>query len=223
VKGIWEPLVPRATFLAVQHILSAPERRTSRPGRANHLLSMIARCGECGGKLAARVRDGRSVYYCHAKGCQQIPEVDLDELAEGAILDYLSQPDRHKALTERGNGPELDTAREAVAEIQTELNDLADRVGAGKLSQAFAERTAPGIEARLKVAQKRKDELETPSRLRGLIKPGEDVQSWWEAAPMETRREVARIMFAPDLLGELRLRRAPRGTLVGDRVEMLTA
>ena len=36
-------LVSRADWYAVQRLLRAPERKTSRPGRANHLLSRIAR------------------------------------------------------------------------------------------------------------------------------------------------------------------------------------
>ena len=36
-------LVSRADWYAVQRLLRAPERKTSRPGRAKHLLSRIAR------------------------------------------------------------------------------------------------------------------------------------------------------------------------------------
>jgi site-specific DNA recombinase len=44
IDAIWEPLVSRGDFLAVQEILSNPSRKTgSRPGRARHLVSMIAR------------------------------------------------------------------------------------------------------------------------------------------------------------------------------------
>ena len=40
----WPAIVPRRTWLAVDAILSDDGRKTTRPGRAKHLLSMIARC-----------------------------------------------------------------------------------------------------------------------------------------------------------------------------------
>ncbi|MGH3851660.1 MAG: hypothetical protein ACRDRT_18540 [Pseudonocardiaceae bacterium] len=53
--------------------------------------------------------------------------------------------------------------------------------------------------------EKREKELRTPSALRGLIEPGTDVAQRWEPAPMSTRREVARILLTPTLIGELRI------------------
>lgn len=55
------------TFHAVLAMLQAPERRTSRPGRARHLLSLIAVCDVCGGKLTARYpkdRGSERQYFC---------------------------------------------------------------------------------------------------------------------------------------------------------------
>ena len=47
----WPPLVGEDVFWAVQRILTDPARVTTRPGKAKHLLSMIARC--------ARLRSSR--------------------------------------------------------------------------------------------------------------------------------------------------------------------
>ncbi|MGQ0718689.1 MAG: hypothetical protein ACT4NP_15540 [Pseudonocardiales bacterium] len=56
----------------------------------------------------------------------------------------------------------------------------------------------------------REKELSTPSALRDLIEPGTDVAHRWEAAPISTRREIARILLTPELIGELRLQPSPR-------------
>lgn len=207
VQGSWEPLVPRTTWLAVQHLLSAPERRTSRPGRGVHLLSGIGRCGVCGGKLAVRIKDGAEVYVCHKKGCVRVGKAQLDRLAEQAITGYLSRPDVYEVMADRGEDQELTAARTAVAEVQAELDALADDVGAGKLSLTLAARAEPKIIARLEAARTREAALSTPNQLRGLIAPGKDVARRWKLLPMESKRAVARIVLAPDLLGELRLLR----------------
>ena len=47
------------------------------------------------------------------------------------------------------------------------------------------------------------------ARLRGLIEPGRNVKRRWKLAPLEVRREIARIVFAPDLVGELRVVKGP--------------
>ena len=217
----WPALVDRPTWLAVQRILTAPDRKTTRPGRAVHLLSMIARCDVCDGVIvAAKSKVHEPIYRCRL-GHVQVDKAALDDYAEGVVLGYLARPDNVERLTRRDDGAALADARRQVAEIQAELDDLADRVGRGHLSATFAARAEPAIQERLRAAQQRRDELSTPSVLRGLIAPGKDVARRWRAAPMSAKRTVARILLSPDVIGELRIarkaepwRRAP----VEDRV-----
>lgn len=58
-EGQWTPLVSRAEWLAVQRLLTAPQRKTSRPVRGKHLLSidrpLRPMCGHFGGGLLAWV------------------------------------------------------------------------------------------------------------------------------------------------------------------------
>jgi DNA invertase Pin-like site-specific DNA recombinase len=201
----WPPLVDRASWLAVQRILTAPERKTMRPGRGVHLLSMIGRCEVCGGVIvAARSKTGEPIYRCRL-GHVQVDKAALDDYAERVILGYLARPDNVERLTRRDDGAALADARRQVAEVRAELDDLADRVGRGHLSATFAARAEPAIQERLRAAQRRRDELSTPSVLRGLISPGKDVVRRWRAAPMSAKRTILRRLFVPDLIGELRV------------------
>jgi DNA invertase Pin-like site-specific DNA recombinase len=206
----WPAIVDRTTWLAVQRILTAPDRKTARPGRAVHLLSMIARCDVCSGPICARNIRGNHRYMCRDRGCVWVDYDDLTELAEATMLAYLSRKDNVARLTAETTGQELDAVRLSIGEIRAELEDLADQVGRGELSSTLAARAEPAILARLKAAEERETELSTPSRLRGLIKPGKDVRRRWKAAPMSARREVARILLSPEILGELRVARARR-------------
>jgi site-specific DNA recombinase len=211
----WPALVDHATFLAVQHRLSDPARRTSRDGRAKHLLSGIARCDDCGGGLAVEWRGGRPVYRCHTT----VAMADLDAYATAAILGYLTRPDNVERLTAPAGDDRLEAARIEIAEIRAELDDLADQVGRGALSATLAARAEPRLLERLRQAEAREAELATPSALRGILGPADDVERRWEAAPISARREVARLVLSPELLGELSVVRAPsRGADVVDRV-----
>jgi DNA invertase Pin-like site-specific DNA recombinase len=209
-KADWPAIVPRRTWLAVQQILSDPGRKTTRPGRGRHLLSMIAKCDVCGGPLAATERDRGPEYQCHRGGHVRIDKPGLDDLAERAILAYLGDPARADRITRRdADDAELEAAKVAVAEVEAELRDLVDRVSRGALSLDFAQRVEPGIRQRLDAAKARVTELETPAPLAGYITPGRDVARRWKAAPMSARREVARVLLTPAYLGELRVTRSP--------------
>ncbi len=225
--GDWDALVPMELFQAVRHRLSDPARRTSRPGRGVHLLSMIARCDVCGAPLAATFRiSGRRQYQCHGVGHVRIDADPLDELAEAAMLTFLARPDIADALVaDDGDDEALAAARETQARIRRELDELAEQVGLGPdnggISATLAARAEPAILARLTEATRRVDELSTPSSLRGLIDPAGDVVAQWKAAPMPVKREIARMLLAADMLGELRVTRSPTPGLpapVADRV-----
>lgn len=214
-KAVWKPLVSRATFLAVQKILSDPKRRTSRPGRGVHLLAGLAGCAVCGGKLVARSFKGEESkgpqYVCHAKSCVRCSKADLDQYAEAQMLAYLSRTDVHDMLAAHADkSDQLDAIRDEIAAIGKELDDLADQVGSGELSSRLAARAEPAIRTRLKAAEQRESELATPSALRGLIDPDEDVATRWAGMPLSAKREAIRLLFDPALLGRLCLNRSPK-------------
>jgi DNA invertase Pin-like site-specific DNA recombinase len=210
-EGQWPPLVSRGDWWAVQRLLRAPERKTSRTGRAKHLLSRIARCGVCGGILNMASRDG-GLYVCIKKGCVRITQSDLDELAEQVMLAYLARTEVIEALRKDDDqdSHELSQAQEQLAAVRARHEQLADAVAAGTASVAALVRAEPTMLAEIKKWEARVKELSTPSVLRGLIEPGTDVAQRWATAPITTRREIARILLTPELIGQLRLQRSPR-------------
>lgn len=215
VDDAWPAIVDLRAWHAAQRILADESRKTVRPGRARHLLSMIALCDVCSGPLAVTTRNGAAQYQCHRKGCVRLGQAGVDEIAVQVILGFLSRPDNvARLLADDGAGGRLQQVREEISSIRAELDELAAQVGAGKLSAALAARAEPGILARLREAEGREADLTTPARLRGLITPGKDVARRWKAAPMAARREIARILLTADLLGELRVVRAGSGRRV---------
>jgi site-specific DNA recombinase len=213
VEGTWPALVSKADFLAVQAILSDPKRVTTRPGKARHLLSMIARCAECGDVLSVTLRAVEEGEYQCRKGHVRVRKAELDEYATAAILGYLARPDVHELLSsgEERASSELGGVRDELAGARAELDVLRGEVGAGRLSVASLVAAEPGILARITALEAREAELVTPSALRGLITPGDDVAARWDDAPVAARRAIARLLLTPDHLGELRVHRRPPG------------
>jgi site-specific DNA recombinase len=206
-EGQWPPLVSRAEWLAVQRLLRSPERRTSRPGRGKHLLSMIARCVRCLGTLALAYRNERPEYFCRTKGCVRVPQSNVDQIAEQVMLAYLARPEVIDILRagEQDDDRELLAIRDQLATVRARHDELAEAVAAGTLSVVLAARSEPAILAEIERLEKREIQLSTPSALRGLIEPGADVARRWATAPMSTRRDIARLLLTPQLIGELRI------------------
>jgi DNA invertase Pin-like site-specific DNA recombinase len=211
VRGTWEPLVSEATYRAVQRILTDPKRTTTRPGRAKHLLSGIGVCDKCETPITVSFRSGRATYQCR-RGCVRVQKEDIEELAEGVILGYLARPDVHQALqAAEADSDALQAVRDELATARARLAELADAAAAGTISIATVARAEPQILATIGALERREAELATPSALHGFITPGANVARRWHAAPMSTRREIARLLLAPDMIGELRVTPRPPG------------
>jgi DNA invertase Pin-like site-specific DNA recombinase len=211
VKGEWDGLVTESTFRAVQRLLSDPKRTTTRPGRAKHLLAGIAVCDKCNGPIFATFRHEAPSYQCR-KGCIRIRKAEIEELAEAVILGYLARPDVHQALSRaEADSDALHAARNELAAARARLAELADAAAAGTISIATVARAEPQILATIGSLERREAELATPSALHGFITPGADVARRWHAAPMSTRREIARLVLSPGMYGELRVTPRPPG------------
>jgi site-specific DNA recombinase len=209
--GTWEPLVEREVFFQAQAILSDPTRRGVRYGE-QHMLSGVARCDPCSGRLYAMRSGGKRTYRCRDKGCVQLPEDDLDMVATARILAYLTSPRVYEGLAQAHEAAhsELAEVDAQLAQARHELADLEARVAAGRLSLDFAERVEPGMRIRLTELRVRRDTLATPPALRGLIEPGEDAaERWADIDDVARRREIAALVLSPGVAGQLRVLRSP--------------
>jgi DNA invertase Pin-like site-specific DNA recombinase len=227
-EGTWEPIVDRETFYAVREILTDPARKTTRPGRAVHLLSVssAAQCGVCGGPLHASNRlTGRDaarrwMYFCSRSGHVRVSEAELDAMAEAAVIGYLSRPDNYAAFTASADGPELAAVRADLARLRAERAGLAEAVTKRGKPVSWALAADDEFGRQITALEARERVLTAPDKLRGLIKPGADVAERWAAAPMAARREVARIVLTPDRVGVIAVQRVRPGSRVpvADRV-----
>ncbi len=216
VEAIWPPLTDPETWHAVHALLTDPARRTSRPGRARHLLSLIGRCGECGEllRVSYRPRDqGGEVreYACRGRGCVRINAGDLDEFASAVMLAYLARPDVFSQLRAGSADPAaLATVRAELAAARDELAEWRSAAAAGRVSLASFAAVEPGVLARVGGLERREQELATPPELTSLITPGADVAARWESTPVAAQRQVTRLLCSPGVLGTLKVSSSPR-------------
>lgn len=220
IEASWSALVPRDLFDRVERRLNAEERKTSRGGAAKHFLSLIAVCDVCGGPLAAKNLPAGWRYVCTQKGCVKVPMSELDSLTEEEILVYLERDDVYRFL-ESADGDtdeELREVRAALAAVMSELEELQETLDRGEISAQMAGRSEVSKLQRKDQLEAQERELSAPAGL-GPIAPGEDVRVRWDDAPMSAKRETARALLVPAVLGQVRVGRAiSRSAPVSERV-----
>ena len=193
----WPALVEVATWYDAYRILTDPARRTSRPGKATHLLSLIARCGVCGGLLTVtyRQRQGRRpTYTCRDRNCIRIDEADLDQHVAAELLAWFARPQvqaRIRAAEVTGNA-ELDAAKAELADIEAQLDGLRDQARRRKITPASFAAIEPGVVEDLEAARARVARLAVPPVARFLTDGAGDLAIRWRSAPVSARRAFVR-------------------------------
>jgi site-specific DNA recombinase len=211
VRATWPALVPVDMWHTVRNRLTAADRKTSRPGRANNPYSMIVRCDDCDGPMTVRYsRAPEGEYWCRNHSHVRVPKIELEAYRDKVVCAYLARPDVIAELRRSRDGDaELQRVADLLAEARGELAELRAAVGAGRLTVASLIAAEPGQLAQIERLEQRERELSAPPALAAMITPGRDAKRRWKAAPVAAKREVARLLLAPGILGQVRVTRAP--------------
>lgn len=222
-KGTWDGIVSETLFWTVQQILSAPHRRTTRTGRALHVLTGSMWCGRCDVPITKVRHD--VAYQC--TGCwMRIQKAPVDDLVigsettgadgtvtphPGTLLRYLARKDIYRLLTRPdSDDQELRDVQAQLGQARAERDEFS-QAKAATLAQALI--IANSLEEKEKEVQRleaRERELSLPPAVLNMIRPGVTVWESWRDAPVSARRDVARIILQPRLLGRLYVHPSPR-------------
>lgn len=198
-KGNWPPLVTESVFYRAKAVLDAPNRRSNPPGATRYLLSYLA-TAPCGGFLqATAARAGTAARYrCCEDGCVGVHMDTLDTFVTELTLRRLAKPDAMAAFTP--DDEETSLARERVAAIGAELDDLAAQLADGAISATLAGQAEQGIRRRLAESEAVLARYSQHAALVGLFESN-DLRASWEATTIAGRRSVLKALYAKITLG----------------------
>lgn len=197
-QAAWPAIVPPELFEQVQQIVRNPARLTTKVWAVKHLLSGIARCGECEDTPPLRVMKNRYylAYQCPSRFDTVMREEMLDAYVEEALLGWLrlraaaafrtDEEDKRAARARvrlTALEEQLDEAREQAATFRGDGRPLLSVASLG----AMEDRLEPQIEA----ARRETEVVQAPPLLKGLIGRA-DVAERWEALTCDQRRTVLR-------------------------------
>ncbi|MHC3000362.1 recombinase family protein [Microbacterium sp. HJ5] len=137
-------ILDRDTHDRLMALFSDPARTVAGVGRpAQHLLSGLAECGKCGGRMRrlsgrlATTKSGGTKRQPPAYGCPACHGVrrkqsDVDGYVEGVLLRRLERPDAFDLITDGDDGAAA-AARDAIGAIDARLSSAADAYAVGAL------------------------------------------------------------------------------------------
>lgn len=199
----WPPILDDATFYALETKLTDPKRRTQRGSAVRHLLSGIATCGVCGGRIRVQKNRGFLAYLCIDGFHVSRKEDDVDAFIEAVTVARLSQPDVLELLAGDDDGDKEASAE--AAEKRARLNGFYDAAAAGEVTPAALARIEARLLPEIEAAEKRARAVAAAPVV--ADNAGPDAADRWGALPITVRREIIDAMMTVEILPAGRGRR----------------
>ncbi|GAA4724420.1 recombinase family protein [Pedococcus ginsenosidimutans] len=178
------------TFDRLVAVLTDPRRKTAPSTQVKHLMSGLAICGRCGGRMFATKNSGIRVYRCRA--CYLTRDsARVDEVVEATVIARLSKPDAADLLSSR---KDLEALRQSKVELVDRRKQFTSMLGEGLLDAAAAKTQLLKIAGDLEDVQRELDAATSGSPLSAIVGAG-DVAARWASLPILSKRAVVNALM----------------------------
>jgi len=198
----WPPLLDEATHLALVAKLGDPRRRTQRDSAIRHLLSGIAICGVCGGRIRVQKNRGFLAYLCVDGFHVSRRETDVDEFVTEVVLARLERPDLADVLAYKSLDDETTAALAEAREKRARLEGFYDTAAAGELTPAALARIEARLLPEIKAAERRARATVTSPLVAATA--GVDARTHWAELSLPQRREIISTLMSVRILPTVR-------------------
>ena len=202
-RGRWPAVVDEEVWRAACALLTDPSRRTSTGNRASYLLSGLAVCGTCGGRItSAGVKRSSAIGYRRQYKCRSGSHVNrrqdwIDDFVSAVIVERLSRPDAVELLVDEKR-PDSDVLRVEAQALRVRIDDLATALADGLLDLAGVRRESERLRAKLADVEAQMAHSSRSPLLAALISAA-DVQAVWDALTLDRRRAVVDVLMTVTL------------------------
>jgi site-specific DNA recombinase len=191
--GDWEPIIDRATWDEYLRMRTRRKVRHDWSNATKYLLSGLAECGVCGGRMLARPNYSRSgtkqatiAYACQTNWCTQRNQARLDELVEAVIIARFSRPDVLELVRV---SDDLEPYETEARELRRRWDDLAELVADGTLRPAAVREQKAVLQQKLERIQMRIDAARSSSTATDLAL-AEDTAARWAQLGLPQKRSI---------------------------------
>ncbi|WP_104137404.1 recombinase family protein [Cryobacterium sp. Y62] len=193
-EGDWEPIITREKWNEYTRLRTHRKTPHDWSNKTKYLLSGLALCAVCGGRMLARPdyprkgvdRPPRIAYACTDKWCTQRDQERLDGLVEGVIIARFSRPDVLELMrVDQDIAPQQ---AEALV-LRGRWDDLAELVADGTMRPAAVREQVATIQGKLARIQAVIDAARGGSTMTDLAL-AEDTASAWALLGLPQKRQV---------------------------------
>jgi len=200
-KAAWKRILTDTQRIQV---VAALQRRTVSGRRAprRYVLSGLCRCGKCGTTLYSSARGESSRYVCksgpdHA-GCGRLTVVaaPVEEMVAEMVLYRLDTPALSMLLTAGDDSPSSVQLRDALAEDQAQLAELAGIYAAKAITAKEWMLARTPIEARIRQHETALAQQVNASALTDLIGHGGTLRAAWSTLNLDRQAAIIKAILA---------------------------
>ncbi|WP_270886597.1 recombinase family protein [Pedococcus sp. 5OH_020] len=189
----WPAILDADTWVGVRAVLSDPSRhRRGRP--RSHLLSGVARCGVCGGRIFGSTEPRGPVYLCETRRHVVRRGEPVDQLVVATVVGRLSMPDAVDLFARDDARDETAQLVEQERGLRQRLDGLAEAYAAGDIDRIQLAAGSRRLNAQLaETTQALARAARSPAL--GRLVTADDVQTAWQALHVDNQREVLRVLM----------------------------
>ncbi|MUL44497.1 recombinase family protein [Mycobacterium sp. CBMA293] len=178
-QGKWEPLWSVKQHEGLKAFLSQRASRSKVAFIRQHMLSGVAKCGECGGRLyLVRPNPSRSAYSCRTRGSGHVARkaAPLEEHVTLEVLRYLSECDVATGLRESTPEVDTDALRAQRASLKAKKGELATLLRTGILDADDVTRESQIITKDIAAIDAQLDQATKAGPLAALMADADDTE-----------------------------------------------
>ena len=196
-RGTWPAIVELDDWRALQGLLADPSRhKAGRPER--YLLSGVARCAACGGRIYGAKEPRGRTYVCESRRHVARRAEPVEGLVVGTVLARLAQPDARELFARPDSRDRAHVLREEEAGLRARLDGLAQAFAEGEIDREQLRAGSQRLKARQATVIDLLSTLSITPAVAGLV-AGPSVQDTWNALDMDRQRAVIDTLLAVTL------------------------
>ncbi len=197
----WPPILDESTHLALVARLGDPRRRTQRDSAVRHLLSGVAVCGVCGGRVRVQKNRGFLAYLCVDGFHVSRRVTDTDNFVTEVVLARLERPDLADAFTDTADAETAAALAEA-REKRARLDGFYDAAAAGELTPAALARIEARLLPEIEAADGRARAAVTSPLVAEVA--GSQARDRWVKLTLPQRREIVSTLMTVRIMPTIR-------------------
>jgi site-specific DNA recombinase len=186
--GSWPAIIELDKWRALQGVLADPARHRAGPPE-RYLLSGVAKCAACGGRIyGAREPRGRT-YLCESRRHVVRRAEPVDDMVTSLVLRRLTEPDARELFSRPESHDRVRDMRKEAAELRVLLDGLASAFAEGDIDREQLRTGSARLKGRLNVLNEQLADAAITPVVADLLR-SEDVEAAWRTLDLDRQREV---------------------------------